>query len=80
MDYVPYVHSNDNYGSDTNDETLEESEIDIFIVYTMMMVVGNTHNMFDLNELEEGGRRTVNHNVGVTDVLDLMHNVLAFEF
>ena len=34
MDYVPFVDSDDNYGTNTNDELLQELEEDILIVYT----------------------------------------------
>jgi hypothetical protein len=34
MDYVPFVDSNDNYGTNTNDELLQDWEEDILIVYT----------------------------------------------
>lgn len=46
----------------------------------MMMIVGNSHNMFNPNELEEGNQRTVNHDMGVTNVLGQMRNVVSFKF
>jgi hypothetical protein len=64
MDYVPYVDSNDNYGTNANDEILQKLEKDVFVVCTMMMVDGNNHNMFDPNELEEGDQRIVDHKLG----------------
>lgn len=75
MDYVHLVDSDDSSGTDTDGEILQELEEDILIVYTMMMVACNTHNMFNPNKFEEGGQTTVNHNVGVTDILSRMREV-----
>lgn len=58
-----------------DDEVLQELEENISIVYTMMIVTCNIHNLFNPNKLEEGGQTTVNHNVGVTGVLNWMRDV-----
>lgn len=47
------------------------------MVSTMTTVLYKTHNLFDPNELEEGGLSTTNHNVGVMDILSRMHEVSA---
>ena len=36
------------------------------------MVPCNTHHLFNSNVLEEGGQSTINHNMGVANVLSLM--------
>lgn len=77
MDYVPFVDSYDSFGIDTDDEILQKLEEDILVVYTMMMVACNIHNLFNMHELEEGGQSTVNQNVGVTDMFNCMREVLA---
>jgi hypothetical protein len=50
---------------DMNDIILQELEEDILIVCIMMIVAYNTQKLFNLNELEEGGQKIINHNVGV---------------
>ena len=53
------MDSDDNYGIDTNDEIMQQLEEDTLVVYTMTMVACNTLNLFNLNELEEGGQSIV---------------------
>lgn len=60
-----------------NDEILEALEEDILMVYIMMMVACNIHNMLNANDLEEGGQTFVNHNLGVTDILSRMRGLPA---
>jgi hypothetical protein len=50
---------------DMDDIILQELEEDILIVCIMMIVAYNTQKLFNLNELEEGGQKIINHNVGV---------------
>ena len=47
----------------TIDEILQKLEGGISMVCTMMMVAYDTHNLFALNKLKEGGQTIVNHNV-----------------
>lgn len=75
MIYVAYVISDDNSRMDMDDEILQESQGDILIVYIMMVVACNTHNMFNPNELEKVA--TVKHHVGVT-ILSLHDARCAF--
>lgn len=75
MGYVLFVGSIDNFGTNTNDEILQEE--DILVIYTMMMVDGcNTHNLLNPNELEEGGQLIVDHNVVVTDAFSACERCL----
>lgn len=54
MDYVLLVDSDEIFGTNTGDEILQELEEDILLRYTMMMAICDTHNLFNLNKLEEG--------------------------
>jgi len=49
------VDFNDYYTIDTDGEILQQLEEDILVVYIMTMVACNTLNLFNVNELEEGG-------------------------
>ena len=71
------MDSNDNLGTNTNDEILQELGEEILIIYTMIMVACKTHNMFNPKELEEGDQTIINHNVGVTNVLSWILKVSA---
>ena len=73
MIYVAYVISHDNSRMDMDDEILQESQGDILVVYMMMVVACNTHNMLNPNELEKVA--TVKHHVGVTCIICMMHDV-----
>lgn len=70
MDYVPYADFDESFGTDIEDE-IHKSWKKTFklIVNTMMMATCNTHNMFNSNEMKEGGQTTANQNVGVMDIL-----------
>lgn len=62
----------------TIDEILQKLEGGISMVCTMMMVAYDTHNLFALNKLKEGGQTIVNHNVmWFIDILNRMRNVPA---
>jgi hypothetical protein len=61
----PYIVNVDGkFRTETHDKILQNLEGDTLIIYMMMMVACNTHNLFHPNELEEGGQPTINHNYG----------------
>lgn len=49
---------------DIDDKIMQNLEGDVLIIYIMMMVACNTHNLFHPNKLEEGGQTTGNHKPG----------------
>lgn len=50
------------FGMELGDGFLQELEENILIImYTITMVDCNTHNLFNLNELEESGHTTINY-------------------
>lgn len=79
IDYLLFFVDSDDtsFGIDMNDKILQELEAYILIMCTTIMDACKTHNTFILIELEEGGQKTVNRNVGVRNELSLMCDVLA---
>lgn len=47
-------------------------KVDILMVFTMMVVCNNTHELFNPNELVEGGQTTINYCEPLIYVLALM--------
>lgn len=74
---MSFVDSNDSSTMDTFNEILQELEEDILIVFTMSMIACNSHNLFNLNKLEEGTQQTFNHSMRIMHVLGRMHKVFA---
>lgn len=72
MFWTPIIF--ESLGTNIGDETLQQLENNILLVYTMMMqlAVCNTHYLLNPNELEEGGQQTINHNKGVIHILTQM--------
>jgi hypothetical protein len=75
MDYLPHVDFDDNFWTNTSDESLQDLERDVLMVSTMMMTTCNTHNLFKLTKLKEGGQTTTNHNVWSTNILNRKRNM-----
>ena len=65
----------DIFGTNMDDVILQELEEDILLMCTMMIATCNTYNLFNPNELEEGGQSTINPNVRVMDVFGHMREV-----
>lgn len=64
------------YDTDTDEEILLDLEEDILVVFTISCT--SLMELFHSNGLEEGGQTTVNHNIGVNDILALVRSISSF--
>ena len=64
MDCIPHVDSNNSYGTDTDNDILQELEEGI------LMVVCNTQQLVQSERVRGRCPTTVNHDVGVMDILN----------